>query len=279
MTDRGSAVQVQPVIERHFEPATSEEYAGALLEVEARLGPKNLAALRLQYAAPERMVTAPEIAVEVGYRDHRPANALYGSLGRHVAGALGRRPDGQTETDKRWWAVLSAGHPRTAGLGFRWQMHAELAAALEVLGWVRPSDAAMPEEVPPPEHDEMNGTGLVEGRARRVWVNAYERSGAARARCIEHYGLACAACGLDFGERYGPAASGLIHVHHEVPLSDIGEEYEVDPVADLKPVCPNCHAVIHRRSPPFSIEEVKRMLPRQAEWPQRDRQNGRSEAA
>jgi hypothetical protein len=38
-----------------------------------------------------------------------------------------------------------------------------------------------------------------------------------------------------------------------------GEEYEVDPVKDLRPVCPNCHAMIHRRSPPLSIEEIIRL--------------------
>jgi hypothetical protein len=25
-------------------------------------------------------------------------------------------------------------------------------------------------------------------------------------------------------------------------------------------VCPNCHAVIHRREPPFTIHEVQKML-------------------
>jgi 5-methylcytosine-specific restriction protein A len=27
-------------------------------------------------------------------------------------------------------------------------------------------------------------------------------------------------------------------------------------VNDLKPVCPNCHAMLHRRTPPYSIEEL-----------------------
>ncbi len=44
------------------------------------------------------------------------------------------------------------------------------------------------------------------------------------------------------------------------PISEIAEEYEVDPVKDLRPVCPNCHAMIHRRSPPLSIEELQVLL-------------------
>jgi 5-methylcytosine-specific restriction enzyme A len=28
----------------------------------------------------------------------------------------------------------------------------------------------------------------------------------------------------------------------------------------LRPVCPNCHAVLHLRTPPFSIDEARAML-------------------
>ena len=59
---------------------------------------------------------------------------------------------------------------------------------------------------------------------------------------------------------YGEVAEGLIHVHHLRSLSEVGEEYIVDPIADLRPVCPNCHAVLHTRTPPFSIEEVVTFL-------------------
>src|SRR5262249_18491079 len=84
-----------------------------------------------------------------------------------------------------------------------------------------------------------------EGAKYQVTVNAYERNPLARARCIAHYGPTCVVCGLNFGAVYGPLAEGFIHVHHVKPLSEVGEEYEVDPEADLRPVCPNCHAVIH----------------------------------
>jgi 5-methylcytosine-specific restriction protein A len=43
-------------------------------------------------------------------------------------------------------------------------------------------------------------------------------------------------------------------------LSEVGNEYRVDPIRDLRPVCPNCHAMIHRRIPAYSIEELKKML-------------------
>ena len=33
-----------------------------------------------------------------------------------------------------------------------------------------------------------------------------------------------------------------------------------DPLKDLVPVCPNCHAVIHLRTPPYTPKETRRML-------------------
>jgi hypothetical protein len=98
---------------------------------------------------------------------------------------------------------------------------------------------------------------MIEGAVCRVSVNAYERSPEARQRCIEYYGTDCCICGFNFGAVYGDVAEGYIHVHHLRPLSEIRETYVVDPVEDLRPVCPNCHAVLHLRSPAYSIEEVR----------------------
>jgi len=122
-----------------------------------------------------------------------------------------------------------------------------------VLAPVRPLDDPLPEEV-------TESAGLVEGAVRTVMVNAYERSPVARRRCVAHYGPVCVVCGFDFAAVYGPLAAGYTHVHHLKPLSEVGAAYEIDPVADLRPVCPNCHAVIHLGGGCRSIEEVRRLL-------------------
>jgi len=88
---------------------------------------------------------------------------------------------------------------------------------------------------------------LVEGAKKIVEVNAYERNPVARAKCIEYHGCCCKICGIDFEKAYGDFAKGFIHVHHIKPIHEIGEEYEVDPINDLIPVCPNCHAMLHTR--------------------------------
>jgi len=67
---------------------------------------------------------------------------------------------------------------------------------------------------------------LWEGASIRVNENRYERNSAAREECIAYYGPQCCVCGFDFADTYGELARGLIHVHHRVPISSIGKEYQ-----------------------------------------------------
>ncbi len=115
------------------------------------------------------------------------------------------------------------------------------------------ADLQLPEEISEIE-------ALYEGARRQILVNAYERNRIARDKCLKYYGTRCVVCAQNMSEIYGPKAAGLIHVHHLKPLSKVQAGYEVDPIKHLRPVCPNCHAVIHRRKPPYTIEEVKEFL-------------------
>lgn len=114
--------------------------------------------------------------------------------------------------------------------------------------------------VPPPSNTPSEGERFIEGRVKEIHSTIYERNAAARKACLDHYGFACAVCGFDFKVFYGSIGEGLIHVHHLLPLAEINGEYELDPVKDLRPVCANCHAIIHRRKPIFSIDEVKELI-------------------
>ena len=112
-----------------------------------------------------------------------------------------------------------------------------------------------------PDESQVPGT-FPEGNRCRVEVNAYERNPKARAACLDYYKCVCSVCEMNFETVYGPEAKGFIHVHHLEPLSKNGTERQVDPVADLRPVCPNCHAVIHLDGQCRSIESVRAMLRR-----------------
>jgi len=114
-----------------------------------------------------------------------------------------------------------------------------------------------------PDDVEGEVKELPEGAVFERLVNSYERNPLARQRCIKKYGASCYICGFSFGVTYGEVVDGFIHVHHLLQLSEVGKEYKVDPIADLRPVCPNCHAVIHhRRNPAYTIEEVRSFLHR-----------------
>jgi hypothetical protein len=122
----------------------------------------------------------------------------------------------------------------------------------EIYNWEIEAEGVYPDEV-----DEQ--AVYKEGAVQRVAVNAYERNRKARRACIKKYKAQCWICKFNFERKYGARAKGLIHVHHLRPLSEVGDEYEIN-VDDLRPVCPNCHAVIHSRIPAYSIEEVAQMI-------------------
>ncbi|MDD2864216.1 MAG: HNH endonuclease [Methylococcales bacterium] len=109
----------------------------------------------------------------------------------------------------------------------------------------------IPEEIVTPER-------YFDGASKKISVNSYERNREAREKCIEHHGYICAVCSFDFEKFYGEIGTNYIHVHHIVPLHEIKEEYEINPVEGLIPMCPNCHAMIHRSQ--LTVEQLKEEL-------------------
>jgi hypothetical protein len=135
--------------------------------------------------------------------------------------------------------------------------HPDLKTKLEqvLIGYRNGVSGVLPEEVP-------DARDLIEGAVHKITVNAYERNPEAREKCIATHGTACCICGFNFGATYGPDAEGYIHVHHLRALSEVNGEYVVDPIEDLRPVCPNCHAAIHLGGGCRSIAKVKKLLRR-----------------
>jgi 5-methylcytosine-specific restriction protein A len=99
----------------------------------------------------------------------------------------------------------------------------------------------------------------LEGGREQKLIFSGKRSRAARQECIEKYGAVCALCGFDFEKQYGELGKGFIHVHHLVPLST-KTELESITADDLRPVCPNCHAMLHKGKNPPTIEELKKLI-------------------
>ena len=107
-----------------------------------------------------------------------------------------------------------------------------------------------------PEDDDK----LYEGALVTVKANKYERNQRARRERKKKKGYRCLVCGQDFELTYGEIGQNFIHVHHLTPISTIGKEYKLNVETDLVPVCPNCHYMLHRKDPPYTIEEMKEIL-------------------
>ena len=110
-----------------------------------------------------------------------------------------------------------------------------------------------------PDEADLENKSFPEGAKQTVQVNRYERNPEARAKCLEIHGTRCEICKMSFAETYGTFAKDFIHVHHITPLHKISENYEVTPETDLIPVCPNCHAMLHRQENgiPMTVERLK----------------------
>ncbi|MCI8367364.1 MAG: hypothetical protein HFJ66_07165 [Eggerthellaceae bacterium] len=101
-------------------------------------------------------------------------------------------------------------------------------------------------------------------RVTRTLSEEIKRSPQARAACLAAKGTCCIVCEKDLEAVYG--VPGIVHVHHLEPLSESNGAREVDPIKDLVPVCPNCHAVIHSKKrkdgehSAYTPNEVRAML-------------------
>jgi predicted HNH restriction endonuclease len=99
-----------------------------------------------------------------------------------------------------------------------------------------------------------------EAAKKPIYVNAFEHNTIARSKCLQHYGFSCSVCDFNFEAAYGEIGRNYIHIHHLVPLSEIDDSYLLDSIEDLRPICPNCHGMIHQKQPAYTIAEIKGLL-------------------
>lgn len=236
------------------------QYIQSLLEVCASAPEKHLVMLAAHFRAPDRRITATELANAAGYATYGAANLQYGILAHRLCDALGFVPPTGNSGEPTYTYVLAL--PRKLpDADWEWTMHNVVAEAIEQTNLFGNVENQV-DSAPVYPDEAIDTRTFVEGAMQTVTVNAYERSPEARRACLEYWGASCTVCDMDFQSKYGADPVRCIHVHHLHPLSAIGTAHTVDAINDLRPVCPNCHTVLHTTIPPLSISELRARLRR-----------------
>ena len=97
-----------------------------------------------------------------------------------------------------------------------------------------------------------------------------ERSKLLRDKANEHYSLPdgrilCEVCGFDFSTVYGEWGKGFTEIHHEKPICQYDENgtevFISEAIKYVKPLCANCHRMIHRKkNHAITIDELKKII-------------------
>lgn len=197
---------------------------------------------------------ASQIGLLLGYHGkspHAPLNSEIGRFAKRIARQYDIKFTERSERKYKYWDLFFDGWEE--GNYFVWKLKKELVQALENLKLT--GEQPYPEEL-----IAESELALTEGARKTIVVNSYERNSKARSMCIAHWGGKCSVCGFEFEKIYGCIGSGFIHVHHLTPVAEIGKLYQINPVNDLRPVCPNCHAMLHTSNPPLSIEQLREII-------------------
>lgn len=205
-------------------------------------------------------VPTPEQCLELALRSYARGQSWMGQLGEWPACYLHER---DTDMQEMWrdpatgdMASRLHKNPPESSLSIgewgAWNFRVAGVAGQFSLGGLAPSA-----DIPHEDNGSTTDSAFLEGALLAVELTVHERNATARRLCIEHYGPSCQACKMSYEDKYGAIGADLIHVHHVTPLAAIGAEYRVDPVRDLIPLCASCHHVAHRRSPPYSVAEIR----------------------
>ena len=226
---------------------TAQQFKQILLDPEI-IQRDDLRLFQTLYSFDKHRASATQVSKILGYKNPVVANGQIGRLAKRIAKKHDIQFTVRQNKKYKYWDLFFTG--KEEGKFFIWQLRPSLKTALEELGLTLKFNYS--EELPVDTKQKF-----IEGLKQTIVVNAYERNPAARQNCIDHYGTICAVCNIDFEEVYGDIGKGFIHVHHLTPLADIGKTYEVNPIKDLRPVCPNCHSMLHRQNPPFTLEALR----------------------
>lgn len=238
-------------------PPTVFDYSNAINEQKGKFTDAQTQIFNLQYSSPGRSITSQQLRDALGYKGIGASNLAYGSLGKLLAEQLGFSVSDRPTNRPGWWRVLSTGDG--AREHFTWIMRSQLASALEQAEVVDPRDDGL---IDAPDVDFNQGIvgTATEGRRQLVTHLRRERNRSLiESKKALAVTLECEICGFNSETFYGKA---YCEAHHLIPLASLNEDNKTS-LNDLALVCANCHRIIHSSFPPFTLEEVGRMIKHQ----------------
>lgn len=241
----------------------------ALLEDALVFDADSIALLYTVYGFPEKRATPTQLG-KLLERTPRMVSAINTALGKRILDKLKVKPQVRnvaTQEGNRFWniAFMEPEDRMKDKMGhILLQIRPELVRALDVFfEKALKEDTSANDLARDSEQSQDDDFGFMEGaRTIRAQVISYERNPEARSACIKHHGVRCAVCGFDFEEVYGEIGKEKIIVHHLKQLSNQrGVSSLMSPIDDMRPVCANCHLIIHSNPlTPLTIEEVKLLI-------------------
>jgi 5-methylcytosine-specific restriction protein A len=139
------------------------------------------------------------------------------------------------------------------------QLDADLARFLDLYTVLVSSQDALAEDADPAAVEAAIEAGMEAAKER--WHRRSERNPRLANDAKKFHGSTCMVCGFNFEDRYGEQGAGYIEAHHLTPFSELqGQPKKLDPNTDFIVVCPNCHRMLHRKSPPVPPDELKELV-------------------
>jgi 5-methylcytosine-specific restriction enzyme A len=233
----------------------STELWVALLQDSSVFEEKDVDLMEALFNCKNHRAIATELAEILDVPYYGVLNLQVGALGKRIVNKLPyvKYPINEDTENISYWQIPFWGEDAEKKGRYYWELRPELRKAIEEL---LNTKNIIAEEITEKKIDK-----LPEGALKYITVNAYERNQEARKKCIEEYGYTCSVCGFNFEEVYGEIGTRYIHVHHLKPFSEIKEESKVDPINDLRPLCPNCHSMIHKAN--ITIEQLRDAIRKQ----------------
>lgn len=124
------------------------------------------------------------------------------------------------------------------------------------------NDAYTPQSVQDFLELSEDDTAYAEGKVVVRTVRERQRSrqlvtdAKTRFRATHDGKLFCEVCGFDFDQFYG---IDYIEAHHTEPIASLEKETE-NTVESLVMLCANCHRAAHSRTPPYNLEELRKLM-------------------